>query len=147
VTGELFHGKSTLVNVVFRRSGDRATVYRRANTPVENKYGKTNDTDWQYEPVGEVLTKRIYGSYEERGGRDYVEGGTADREQARIAVPKDTDVREGDRVVYSDGGVYVLDTQIPRETHIEFKTTLSEQDNLPESRPYGTRNYGELTYE
>lgn len=122
--GRLFQGKERLARVALHRVGETVDVLRDDGSSTENQYGKIEDDERTYNVVGQEVARRIYSSTSDRPGEADVTGGRLPTENPRILFEKDAAVQDNDRVAFSDGRTYVLDEEVPLDTHTSYRVTL-----------------------
>lgn len=125
MSGMLFPAKQELATVMLHRVGQNVKVKRPVENPPKNDYGKVEDSENNYETVGHAVAYRMFRSGSDGPREASVEGGRVDVDTPRIALPRSTDVKEDDRVVFTDTGrTYHVNEMIPRSTHYEFRSAL-----------------------
>lgn len=119
-------GRGRLAEMAINRVGAGVTIKRLLSPPAENEYGKTPDSSpSDYDDVTTEVAHRIYASRNDFPNEARVTGGRIDSENPRLAFKEDTQAQEDDIVEFEDTGrQYVLDERIPRQTHVEFRSTF-----------------------
>lgn len=120
--GRLFNGKARLGKVILQRAGEIVEVLE-PDSPSENKYGKVEDDERTYTVIGEERARRVYDNLDTRPGEADVSGGRLRAENPRILFQKDAIVDEDHRVRFPDSHEYVLDEEVPLDTHTSFRVT------------------------
>jgi hypothetical protein len=120
----LFSAKRTEVAAILYRIGHEVTIRRYDENAAVNQYGKVSDTDRTYSDLTTEYARRVYNSNTDRDSQQLVQGGRLSEDTPRIAFTHDTAAEADDRVVFPDGQTYVLDKEVPRDTHMEFRATL-----------------------
>lgn len=127
MNGALFGAKRTEAAAIIYRVGSPVSVLRAEQTATENRYGKVNDTDRTFSEVGNEHARRLYESSGNEPQQQLVTGGRLSQESPRIAFKHDTIAEEGDRVRFPSGTEYVLDERVPRDTHVEYRSTMIQE--------------------
>lgn len=123
----LLGGSKTKVSAIIYRVGREVTVYTPDETATENQYGKVSDGDRSFSEKGTEHARRIYENQNDEASQQLVQGGRLNEDTPRIAFRHDTVAEEGDRVEFPDGTTYDLDRDMPKDTHMEFRSTMIQE--------------------
>lgn len=127
MNGALFGAKRTEAAAVIYRVGSEVQILRADQQATENRYGKVSDTDRTFSQVATEHARRMYESRGDEPQQQLVTGGRLDQETPIVAFKHDTEAEEGDRVEFPDGTQYSLDRRVPKDTHVEYRTTMIQE--------------------